>query len=127
MEVIYEDDDILEKYINDFRIKLNDTLDILHITNLNDYMKNKTYMSGNNLYDYIYDFPYNYVKNMSKKQIDEIIMNYGFNKAIKRLYKYYEDKLTDTNWEFCENIKHNQNINYQIVVIIFKDECGLML
>jgi len=126
MEVIYEEDNNLKKNIDNFKTKLNDVLEIIHIVDVNDYMKNKTYMSGDSLYDYIYDFPYNYVKNMSKKQIYDIIMNYGFNKAIKRLYKYYEDKLTDTNWEFCENIKHNQNIDYQIVVIILKDKCNLL-
>lgn len=128
MEVIYEenDEDVYEKCVNQFKICFNNILEILHIEDVNEYMKNKSYMTGNNIYDYIYDYTYNYVKNLNTTIVDEVIMKYGFNKALKRLYKYYEDKLTDTNWEFCENIKHNEKINYQILTIIFKDEVGLL-
>lgn len=126
LDVIYEEDDIYSSHIEKFQDKFNDILKLFHITNVNEFMCGKSYKSGNMIYDFIYDYTRDYVNVLPQKTINEIITIYGLNKAFKRLYKHYENTMGETNWEFCENIKSNNNIDRQIVVMIFKDELGMI-
>lgn len=132
LDIIYEEDETYDeqtylKHLYKFQKKFQEILELFHIKNINDYMKDKTYKTGNHIYDFIHDYPRDYVYYLPQKIVESIIHIYGFNRAIKRLHVFHEQIYgNDNHWEFGNNVKTQINIDRQIIVLIFKDECGLL-
>jgi len=66
----------------------------------------------------------NYIKCLTKKEIDSIVCEYGISKAMKLLHDYNKICLDKHDTFICHNIANKHNIEESIVELIINDEIG---
>jgi hypothetical protein len=71
------------------------------------------------------DFIFNYIRNLTKKQMNSIICDYGISKGLKLFHNYHKIGLDDPDIEICEILNtEDYGIEKEIVELIIKNEIG---
>ena len=71
-------------------------------------------------------FIYEYIKNLTDKQVDDVICEYSISKAITLFYSFHKIGMGFSDEEICELLKHCEKylVVNEMVQLIFKDEVG---